>query len=200
MRVMKGERGNIGIFILTLLMVTLLVGFFLWSIFPEPWREFLLNGPWGIVVVVLAGFIIVVSIVRGERARREHKRAHDRVAKVFREATDPALQKRAALWLVDQDRSEEHTSELQSRLHLVCRLLLEKKKNNNDALPIRHACQYAPIPLTIARLSATRDRQHRYSASSSAFCSAHLYNPRDLRSLSDTSSMLLLLSTPAVVA
>src|SRR2546429_3961052 len=28
-------------------------------------------------------------------------------------------------------RSEEHTSELQSRLHLVCRLLLEKKKNNH---------------------------------------------------------------------
>src|SRR2546429_3538980 len=28
------------------------------------------------------------------------------------------------------ERSEEHTSELQSRLHLVCRLLLEKKKKN----------------------------------------------------------------------
>src|SRR5256884_3454331 len=28
-----------------------------------------------------------------------------------------------------RQRSEEHTSELQSRLHLVCRLLLEKKKN-----------------------------------------------------------------------
>src|SRR2546429_2512753 len=28
----------------------------------------------------------------------------------------------------DEQRSEEHTSELQSRLHLVCRLLLEKKK------------------------------------------------------------------------
>src|SRR3989449_6935845 len=28
-------------------------------------------------------------------------------------------------------RSEEHTSELQSRLHLVCRLLLEKKKPDN---------------------------------------------------------------------
>src|SRR5687768_17904137 len=28
----------------------------------------------------------------------------------------------------DRPRSEEHTSELQSRLHLVCRLLLEKKK------------------------------------------------------------------------
>src|SRR2546429_4006374 len=29
-------------------------------------------------------------------------------------------------------RSEEHTSELQSRLHLVCRLLLEKKKTNTN--------------------------------------------------------------------
>src|SRR5256884_1566482 len=31
-------------------------------------------------------------------------------------------------------RSEEHTSELQSRLHLVCRLLLEKKKKNYKPL------------------------------------------------------------------
>src|SRR2546422_5941768 len=31
------------------------------------------------------------------------------------------------------DRSEEHTSELQSRLHLVCRLLLEKKKKKKKA-------------------------------------------------------------------
>src|SRR2546422_7498262 len=31
-------------------------------------------------------------------------------------------------WLQHGARSEEHTSELQSRLHLVCRLLLEKKK------------------------------------------------------------------------
>src|SRR2546422_7697683 len=30
------------------------------------------------------------------------------------------------------DRSEEHTSELQSRLHLVCRLLLEKKKKKTQ--------------------------------------------------------------------
>src|SRR2546429_2159246 len=32
---------------------------------------------------------------------------------------------------MDAFRSEEHTSELQSRLHLVCRLLLEKKKNTS---------------------------------------------------------------------
>src|SRR2546422_6174796 len=41
-------------------------------------------------------------------------------------------------------RSEEHTSELQSRLHLVCRLLLEKKKGaeptgiRQRGLPVRH--------------------------------------------------------------
>src|SRR2546429_5470829 len=34
-------------------------------------------------------------------------------------------------------RSEEHTSELQSRLHLVCRLLLEKKKKAPCDIPIR---------------------------------------------------------------
>src|SRR2546422_2114984 len=33
-------------------------------------------------------------------------------------------------------RSEEHTSELQSRLHLVCRLLLEKKKTNSNIVKI----------------------------------------------------------------
>src|SRR3712207_7206089 len=32
----------------------------------------------------------------------------------------------------DAARSEEHTSELQSRQYLVCRLLLEKKKNNRN--------------------------------------------------------------------
>src|SRR2546422_6139193 len=38
-------------------------------------------------------------------------------------------------------RSEEHTSELQSRLHLVCRLLLEKKnKNYGDTFVIVNTC------------------------------------------------------------
>src|SRR5690554_7000470 len=35
-------------------------------------------------------------------------------------------------------RSEEHTSELQSRPHLVCRLLLEKKKTNTKAHTSKH--------------------------------------------------------------
>src|SRR2546422_4631246 len=39
-------------------------------------------------------------------------------------------------------RSEEHTSELQSRLHLVCRLLLEKKKHTNELeSPLQLVCR-----------------------------------------------------------
>src|SRR5216684_2769398 len=43
-------------------------------------------------------------------------------------------------------RSEEHTSELQSRLHLVCRLLLEKKKKTNiiTPKPIQHPNRRIP--------------------------------------------------------
>src|SRR5690554_7353376 len=37
---------------------------------------------------------------------------------------------------IGADRSEEHTSELQSRPHLVCRLLLEKKKYKNCDISI----------------------------------------------------------------
>src|SRR5687768_18271000 len=51
-----------------------------------------------------------------------------------------AVLQRPAFWVTGSgnlddlkitERSEEHTSELQSRLHLVCRLLLEKKKKKN---------------------------------------------------------------------
>src|SRR5215213_10683103 len=46
-------------------------------------------------------------------------------------------------------RSEEHTSELQSLTNIVCRLLLEKKKNNTLAL-------FRYIPLTARPQSAAR--------------------------------------------
>src|SRR2546422_5328659 len=45
-------------------------------------------------------------------------------------------------------RSEEHTSELQSRLHLVCRLLLEKKKDSSSTVTTR----------SLARLEETLPR------------------------------------------
>src|SRR3989449_2363676 len=49
------------------------------------------------------------------------------------------------------ERSEEHTSELQSRLHLVCRLLLEKKKK----MPQQGSTNGIPTPTT-TRHSTTR--------------------------------------------
>src|SRR2546429_4854863 len=52
----------------------------------------------------------------------------------------------AANNLVTIMRSEEHTSELQSRLHLVCRLLLEKKKKQPTARPTTLALRRDPPP------------------------------------------------------
>src|SRR5690554_7156883 len=52
----------------------------------------------------------------------------------MRAASAPAGSARQAVSAASASsgRSEEHTSELQSRPHLVCRLLLEKKKKKND--------------------------------------------------------------------
>src|SRR5438876_6621999 len=50
----------------------------------------------------------------------------DRTAKVW-----DAFTWQLKAQLVGHTRSEEHTSELQSPVHLVCRLLLEKKKDND---------------------------------------------------------------------
>src|SRR5699024_11770997 len=41
-----------------------------------------------------------------------------------------AVKRGAIAYVSEKERSEEHTSELQSRFDLVCRLLLEKKKKN----------------------------------------------------------------------
>src|SRR2546422_5399857 len=50
-----------------------------------------------------------------------------RAAEYLRNCAQRLLHRR--LYFPGGERSEEHTSELQSRLHLVCRLLLEKKNN-----------------------------------------------------------------------
>src|SRR5256884_2666597 len=55
-------------------------------------------------------------------------------------------------------RSEEHTSELQSRLHLVCRLLLEKKKKKNTH---RGDSLYAAVPNLNTTARYARAYQHR---------------------------------------
>src|SRR3712207_6967739 len=54
-----------------------------------------------------------------------------RVGEVLEGERDAGERKRRPLLQAALDRSEEHTSELQSRQYLVCRLLLEKKKTHN---------------------------------------------------------------------
>src|SRR2546422_8557797 len=74
-------------------------------------------------------------------ALRHRVRANDVRAWVarFLDATErAALRARSTVASpADALRSEEHTSELQSRLHLVCRLLLEKKKMDTSTYMVR---------------------------------------------------------------
>src|SRR5690606_40615416 len=58
--------------------------------------------------------------------RRPRRWTSDDGAVLVLEPGGPPLP--AEAFAIDSDRSEEHTSELQSRENLVCRLLLEKKK------------------------------------------------------------------------
>src|SRR2546429_891562 len=52
---------------------------------------------------------------------------------VLKHGSDRSPERRKTMTPMLENRSEEHTSELQSRLHLVCRLLLEKKKKSQSA-------------------------------------------------------------------
>src|SRR2546429_9203456 len=63
---------------------------------------------------------------------------------------------------VTKDRSEEHTSELQSRLHLVCRLLLEKKKENlaHELPPRRPRAVRSLPPCRVLHCSAYHMARH----------------------------------------
>src|SRR2546422_7589364 len=66
------------------------------------------------------------AVLDGVPARHRARHATPQDVQVARQRHRSA-RRRAA-------RSEEHTSELQSRLHLVCRLLLEKKKNKKNRI------------------------------------------------------------------
>src|SRR5256884_3707838 len=64
---------------------------------------------------------------------------------------------------ISSARSEEHTSELQSRLHLVCRLLLEKKKTSAHSAQVHaylrvDACLRVP---SLDRFTRTRHAMSR---------------------------------------
>src|SRR2546429_9846556 len=64
-----------------------------------------------------AGMDLDMLAAIAKQSPAENQEDSRRIAKLFRR-----------IWSFPRPQSEEHTSELQSRLHLVCRLLLEKKK------------------------------------------------------------------------
>src|SRR5256886_13057331 len=74
-------------------------------------------------------------------------------------------------YTVRSRRSEEHTSELQSQSNLVCRLLLEKKKNDNIGLAIVASQEERPGSFTI--------RRHRYHTRQCTISVPILAYPRD---------------------
>src|SRR5256884_3550435 len=79
-------------------------------------------------------FGVRVPIYRGHKQRPELAQAQAEqlhARSEFEALSHQLASELRAQYVTAQQRSEEHTSELQSRLHLVCRLLLEKK-NSSD--------------------------------------------------------------------
>src|SRR3712207_7764747 len=75
------------------------------------------------------------TLFRSLQRRRERQRGvpvppAPELRDALRAEPPEGVRRRGALRLLRRLRSEEHTSELQSRQYLVCRLLLEKKKMN----------------------------------------------------------------------
>src|SRR4051812_49942103 len=68
---------------------------------------------------------------------------HTVVARFLR-SSDPAVADPASRFDLHWNRSEEHTSELQSHVNLVCRLLLEKKKKTNKTSNTGEHCSNMP--------------------------------------------------------
>src|SRR2546422_1600904 len=95
---------------------------------------------------------------------RRHHQVHDRVCGYRHvpqhEHAQPA--RRAVQLGGDARRSEEHTSELQSRLHLVCRLLLEKKKKKRDTT---HDCKEENEGMPATRTASAELIAHVHSDS-----------------------------------
>src|SRR2546422_5545825 len=92
------------------------------------------------VIVSLCRPTVAVSI-RSGRAKRESSPIFGYLGRRYfstkscstnRGISTPSSETVSTCTIPCPPRSEEHTSELQSRLHLVCRLLLEKKKNNTS--------------------------------------------------------------------
>src|SRR5262245_64718050 len=81
------------------------------------------------------------TLFRSSRPRRIHRGAETRRGVPLRFAWGITGAQDQAEEVCSDRRSEEHTSELQSLRHLVCRLLLEKKKNKKNKQEERKGIQ-----------------------------------------------------------
>src|SRR5258708_18265094 len=79
------------------------------------------------------------------------------------DAPDEIRRNKPDLLFLDVQRSEEHTSELQSPDHLVCRLLLEKKKTlpKRNCGPACHRCDSRPLRTDPCSLCCIREAIQR---------------------------------------
>src|SRR3989449_3987513 len=100
-----------------------------WLELPPREKSAVLRGPdvWCVPVAALRQTLGQLADAGADAPRREARNIVLNYARRL-EHTDPSARRSVAAGL---NRSEEHTSELQSRLHLVCRLLLEKKKKTH---------------------------------------------------------------------
>jgi hypothetical protein len=164
------EHGNVGIAVLTQLLILLLAGFFVWGLFPGHWKEFIKTGPWKTVAAIGVALVIVVALMKEVLARRERKRAHARVAKVFREATDPALQKRAALWLIeDNRRSPERLADAGPRLFDVLLFMLKSDPEKLDRAKAANGLAVLGDPRAIEHLLVATKDEYAYVRAEAAF-------------------------------
>ena len=142
----------------------------MWGLFPGHWKEFIKTGPWKTVAAVILGLVIVVGVTKEVLARRERKRAHARVAKVFREATEPALQKRAALWLIeDNRRSPERLADAGPRLFDVLLWMLKSDPDKLDRAKAANGLGVLGDPRAIEHLLLATKDEYAYVRAEAAF-------------------------------
>src|SRR5260364_22177 len=110
------------------------------------------------LLVVAVGFFFCLMIRRPPRSTLFPYTTLFRSAEGWRRPPASARPCPSAAW-ADRRRSEEHTSELQSPDHLVCRLLLEKKKHKRARQPINDIGSFLPHRCFTRRLSILA-RQH----------------------------------------
>src|SRR5690625_5958481 len=109
----RRELRALGTFVVGAILLVLLLAQTFWIVPAAALTQSLQNSHWliihiGVAIIATALSILGALVAMLQLLRAKHEKA------------------------LATKRSEEHTSELQSRGHLVCRLLLEKKKNQNS--------------------------------------------------------------------